>query len=71
MKITVDETRCVAAGLCVLTEDTVFDQDEETGIVSLLTDAPAQRAREGVLEAARICPALAISVHEEHEEHGA
>ncbi|WP_433365538.1 ferredoxin [Streptosporangium sp. CA-115845] len=65
MKVTVDETRCVAAGLCVMAEDTVFDQDEQTGIVSLLTDSPAPDARESVREAARICPALAIAIHED------
>ncbi|WP_214102612.1 ferredoxin [Acrocarpospora catenulata] len=65
MKITVDESRCVAAGLCVTTEETVFDQDEATGIVSLLTDTPEPQAREAVREAARICPALAIAVHED------
>jgi ferredoxin len=63
MKITVDPGRCVASGMCVLVEDTVFDQDEATGTVRLLADTdPPEKVRENVREAARVCPALAISI---------
>ncbi|MFI5960335.1 ferredoxin [Cryptosporangium sp. NPDC051539] len=65
MKLTVDEGKCVAAGLCVMTDDVVFDQDEATGIVTLLTDEPAPANRESAREAARICPAVAITIHED------
>jgi ferredoxin len=66
MKITVDPDRCVASGMCVLVEDSVFDQDEETGTVRLLVDAdPPPSVRENVREAARVCPALAISISED------
>ena len=64
MKIVVDEDKCVAAGLCVLAEDRVFDQDEDTGTVTLLTDSPAPPLHDTVREAARICPALAISLED-------
>jgi ferredoxin len=65
MKITVETHKCVAAGLCVVAADSVFDQDEESGTVLLLTDEPRQDLRENVLEAARICPARAISIRQD------
>ena len=66
MKISVDPGKCVASGMCVLVEESVFDQDEETGTVRLLSDTdPPEDVRENVREAARVCPALAISITEE------
>jgi ferredoxin len=66
MKITVDPGRCVASGMCVLVEETVFDQDEATGTVVLLVDSdPPEETREHVREAARVCPAQAISINED------
>ena len=66
MKISVEPHKCVASGMCVLVEDTVFDQDEATGTVRLLVDAdPPEGVRENVREAARVCPALAISITED------
>ena len=66
MKITVDPGKCVASGMCVLVEDSVFDQDDATGTVRLLLDTdPSQEVRENVREAARVCPAMAISITED------
>lgn len=66
MKITVEPGKCVASGMCVLVEDSVFDQDDATGTVRLLMDAdPPEEVRENVREAARVCPALAISISED------
>jgi ferredoxin len=66
MKISVEPRKCVASGMCVLIADAVFDQDEATGTVRLLTDAdPPQEVRDSVREAARVCPALAISITED------
>ncbi len=66
MKITVEPSKCVASGMCVLVEDSVFDQDDATGTVRLLTDTdPPEQVRENVREAARVCPALAISITED------
>lgn len=66
MKITVDPGKCVASGMCVLVEDSVFDQDDDTGTVRLLMDTdPPQDVRENVREASRVCPALAISISED------
>jgi ferredoxin len=66
MKIHVDSGKCVASGMCVVVADSVFDQDEETGTVELLVDTdPPEEIRENVREAARVCPALAISITED------
>jgi ferredoxin len=43
---------------------TVFDQDEETGLVILLDESPADDLLPQVREAAQVCPAQAISVDE-------
>ena len=66
MRITVEPGKCVASGLCVLVEDSVFDQDDAPGTVRLLVDTdPPPDVRENVREAARVCPALAISITED------
>lgn len=66
MKISVEAHKCVASGMCVLVEDRVFDQDEATGTVRLLMDTdPPEAVRENVREAARVCPAVAISISED------
>ncbi|KAB8194035.1 ferredoxin [Nonomuraea phyllanthi] len=65
MKITVDEDKCCGAGNCVLIAPEVFDQRDEDGIVVLLRSEPGAEERAAVLEAAAVCPAAAIEVHEE------
>jgi ferredoxin len=62
MKVSVDPDKCVAAGLCVLSEESVFDQDEDTGRVRLLTAEPSVGVTVRVREAARLCPASAITI---------
>ena len=52
------------SGQCVLSSPEVFDQRDEDGIAVLLEEEPAADAESGVREAARICPALAITVAE-------
>ncbi|MGW1836419.1 ferredoxin [Streptomyces sp. NPDC002067] len=64
MKITIDEDKCCGAGQCVLVAPEVFDQRDEDGIVVLLDRAPSQEQFENVREAAAVCPAAAIEVHE-------
>jgi ferredoxin len=45
MKIIADTSRCVGAGQCVLTEPTVFDQNEDDGTVIFLIPAPCGGGR--------------------------
>ncbi|MFD4832937.1 ferredoxin [Streptomyces uncialis] len=39
LRLGVDRQRCVGAGMCALTAPAVFDQDEEEGLVVLLSPA--------------------------------
>ncbi|MEU5839974.1 ferredoxin [Streptomyces diacarni] len=64
MKIAIEEDKCCGAGQCVLVAPEVFDQRDEDGIVVLLDQAPPPEQYENVREAAAVCPAAAIEVHE-------
>ncbi|OON82783.1 ferredoxin [Streptomyces tsukubensis] len=64
MKITVEEDKCCGAGQCVLVAPEVFDQRDDDGIVVVLHQTPPQEQYENVREAAAVCPAAAIEVHE-------
>lgn len=59
MRVTVDQPKCVASGQCVMLAPEVFDQDDD-GIVELLTDTPDAEHHEDVRESAAVCPAAAI-----------
>lgn len=62
MRITVDQDLCVATGQCVRTAPEVFDQREEDGVVTLLTDDAPADLRQSVEEAAAACPVGALRV---------
>jgi ferredoxin len=59
MTIEVDRDICIGAGNCVLTAPEVFDQDDD-GIVELLTAEPSAEQRDEVEAAVQRCPAGAI-----------
>ncbi|WP_026422111.1 ferredoxin [Actinokineospora inagensis] len=63
MLIKADPTACVGAGQCVLTEPTVFDQDED-GIVTLTTTHPEGPAAAAARTAVTLCPSGALSLVE-------
>ncbi|MBO4237439.1 ferredoxin [Pseudonocardia tropica] len=63
MRVIVDKELCIGAGQCVVTAPDVFDQDDD-GIVALLTDSPAEGDRDAVKEAEHVCPARVISVED-------
>ncbi|QPP08289.1 ferredoxin [Streptomyces bathyalis] len=65
MRIVADTTRCVGAGQCVLSEPSVFDQDEEDGTVLVLVERPAEGGLDGVREAVGTCPSQALSLTED------
>jgi ferredoxin len=65
MRITVNRSRCIAAGQCVLKAAKVFDQDEQDGIVILLSGNPAPEFEASARLAARVCPSEAITVLDE------
>ncbi|MCL2582257.1 MAG: (4Fe-4S)-binding protein [Streptosporangiales bacterium] len=64
MRIKADTGVCVGAGQCVLTEPAVFDQDDD-GIVVLLTDQPGDQAAARAREAVGLCPSQALSIVED------
>lgn len=64
MRISLDQDSCVSSGQCVFAAPEVFDQRDEDGVAVLMTEAPETASHEAVREAARVCPALAITVVE-------
>jgi len=64
MKVIVDQHKCVSAGLCVVSAPDVFDQREDDGVVTLLTETPATELARDLNEAAMLCPARAIRIEE-------
>jgi ferredoxin len=65
MHVTVDQDRCCSAGQCVLTAPTVFDQNDDEGLVELLQADPAEPLHHQVRLAATLCPAGAITIRED------
>lgn len=61
MRIKADRDVCVGSGQCVLTEPSVFDQDDD-GLVTVLDDSPVGAAGENARTAVSICPSGALSV---------
>jgi ferredoxin len=64
MRIRIDMDKCIGAGQCVRAADTVFDQNEDDGLVILLQESPPDDLIEQVRNAVRLCPARAIEVEE-------
>jgi ferredoxin len=64
MHVTIDESKCCAAGQCVFAAPAIFDQREDDGIVILLDSNPPADQWENVRQAAAVCPAVAIEVQE-------
>jgi cytochrome P450/ferredoxin len=58
----VDYSRCVGGGLCVMAAPKVFAQNEDDGLVIILDENPPAEEHENIREAARLCPALCIHV---------
>ncbi|MFC5948932.1 ferredoxin [Pseudonocardia lutea] len=56
-----DRGTCIGAGMCVMTDSAVFDQDDD-GIVVLLEEAP--EVDEKVRAAVDACPSGALSISE-------
>lgn len=65
MKIKVDATKCIGAGLCVVAAPQVFSQNEDDGLVIVLQESPPPELHASVREAARLCPALVITCEDD------
>lgn len=62
MRIRVEPDRCIGSGVCVLTAPAVFDQNDNDGVVVLVTDTPPEEEYEAVREAEIRCPASVILI---------
>ena len=58
----VDVSKCVGGGQCVVAAPNVFSQGEDDGLVRVLDDNPPPSEHEAIREAARLCPVLCIRV---------
>ncbi|MEU4832611.1 ferredoxin [Streptosporangium sp. NPDC023615] len=59
MRADAERDICIGAGMCVLTAPAVFDQDDD-GIVVVLTEEIPPGSEEAVRRAATLCPSGAI-----------
>ena len=60
MKVVADRDICIGAGMCVMTTDAVFDQDNEGIVVVLTAEIPADEEKR-VRNAVGLCPSGALS----------
>jgi ferredoxin len=61
MKVEADYDSCITAGNCVMVADAVFDQDDD-GVVVILTDEVPAGEEEHAREAVKLCPASALKL---------
>lgn len=62
MKVTLDEFRCDAHGVCVDACPEVFAMDDDDDVVTILIAEPDESLRDKVNQAAEICPKAAIKI---------
>ena len=62
MQVKVDLQLCEAYGECVFAAGEVFDLEDDADTVTVLVSEPPESMRKQVQEAARVCPAAAITV---------
>ncbi|WP_326685984.1 ferredoxin [Streptomyces sp. NBC_01795] len=62
LRVRADREACCGAGQCVLEAPEIFQQDEEDGLVRLLSATPPVRLRSQAETAADLCPARALTV---------
>jgi ferredoxin len=63
MRLTIDRSRCVGAGQCVLTDPGIFDQGDEDGKVLLVTQ-PEAGSENTLRRAVMLCPSGALQLNE-------
>ena len=59
VRVRADRDVCIGAGMCVMTAEAVFDQDDD-GIVVVLDEAPADE--DAARKAVANCPSGALSL---------
>lgn len=63
MRILADREVCIGAGVCVMSTEVVFDQDDD-GLVVLLTDEVPADEEANVRKAVQLCPSGALALAE-------
>jgi ferredoxin len=61
MHVNAQRDRCIGSGQCVMTAPTVFDQDNDDGLVLVIKEALDEDEQEQVLAAVSGCPVQAIA----------
>ncbi|MCV7421056.1 ferredoxin [Mycobacterium yunnanensis] len=59
MKLEADRRACISSGNCVMTSEALFDQDDD-GVVVLLTEDVPESEEANAREAVAICPASVL-----------
>jgi ferredoxin len=61
VKVHADRDVCIQAGNCVMTADSLFDQDDD-GVVVVLIDDIADDDEDKAAEAVKLCPSQALTI---------
>jgi ferredoxin len=61
MRVQADRDVCIGAGMCVMTADRVFDQDDDGIVVVATPDVPVGE-QEQVRRAVALCPSGALRI---------
>ena len=59
MRVAADRTICIGAGVCVMVDEAVFDQDD-TGLVVVVSEQVPAAHEARVREAVNVCPSGAL-----------
>lgn len=63
MKITADQSKCLAYGNCIAAAEELFDLDEHS-LVIVLDEQPPAELTDKARRAAALCPVQAISIQD-------
>jgi ferredoxin len=63
VRILADREVCIGAGVCVMSTEAVFDQDDD-GLVVLLTDEVPVDEEANARKAVQLCPSGALTLAE-------
>ncbi|RPF20754.1 ferredoxin [Myceligenerans xiligouense] len=65
MRVTIDPTTCIAAGICGRTAPRVFaNREEDDGYVSVIDENPPESDWAAAREAEVLCPSATIRIEE-------
>jgi ferredoxin len=62
MRIRIDRSKCIGGGNCVVSAPNIFSQDDNDGLVILLSEHPPKGDEEAVRQAEAQCPGRVISI---------